>query len=193
MNLLGRSFWMSGTLIAACCAAGSFCCRAAAEQMSDAGWPTPSLPPAYGQFVSESAVSPMPPVAVANEAAPMQGAVASQSLSPLPPSLSKFATPPTGQPYEYVADLADLARRSDYLMVACRGGPATHPCLYNEVVVRSQAKHPLYTALLHEELGKPDIRTTANDAKGRSVELPPNTVLVECPLKTPGVPETKSL
>ncbi len=50
------------------------------------------------------------------------------------------------------------------------GGPATHPCLYNEVVVRSQAKHPLYTALLHEELGKPDIRTTANDAKGRSVE-----------------------
>jgi D-3-phosphoglycerate dehydrogenase len=28
-------------------------------------------------------------------------------------------------PYEYVADLADMARRSDYLMVACKGGPET--------------------------------------------------------------------
>ncbi len=28
-------------------------------------------------------------------------------------------------PYEYVADLVDLARRSDYLMVACKGGPDT--------------------------------------------------------------------
>jgi lactate dehydrogenase-like 2-hydroxyacid dehydrogenase len=28
-------------------------------------------------------------------------------------------------PYEYVADLVELARRSDYLMVACTGGPQT--------------------------------------------------------------------
>lgn len=28
-------------------------------------------------------------------------------------------------PYEYVADLIELARRSDYLMVACKGGPET--------------------------------------------------------------------
>jgi lactate dehydrogenase-like 2-hydroxyacid dehydrogenase len=28
-------------------------------------------------------------------------------------------------PYEYVADLVELARRSDYLMVACKGGPET--------------------------------------------------------------------
>jgi hydroxypyruvate reductase len=29
-------------------------------------------------------------------------------------------------PYTYVADLVDLARRSDFLMVACKGGPQTH-------------------------------------------------------------------
>ena len=28
-------------------------------------------------------------------------------------------------PYEYVADLVELARQSDYLMVACKGGPDT--------------------------------------------------------------------
>src|SRR5712675_1863208 len=28
-------------------------------------------------------------------------------------------------PYEYVADLVELARQSDYLMVACKGGPET--------------------------------------------------------------------
>jgi D-3-phosphoglycerate dehydrogenase len=28
-------------------------------------------------------------------------------------------------PYEYVADIIELARRSDYLMVACKGGPET--------------------------------------------------------------------
>jgi len=29
-------------------------------------------------------------------------------------------------PYEYVSDLIELARRSDYLMIACKGGPETH-------------------------------------------------------------------
>ena len=29
-------------------------------------------------------------------------------------------------PYEYVADLVEMARQSDYLMVACKGGPETH-------------------------------------------------------------------
>jgi lactate dehydrogenase-like 2-hydroxyacid dehydrogenase len=29
-------------------------------------------------------------------------------------------------PYTYVADLLDLARQSDFLMVACKGGPQTH-------------------------------------------------------------------
>ncbi len=29
-------------------------------------------------------------------------------------------------PYEYVADLIEMARQSDYLMVACKGGPDTH-------------------------------------------------------------------
>jgi lactate dehydrogenase-like 2-hydroxyacid dehydrogenase len=29
-------------------------------------------------------------------------------------------------PYEYVADVMELARQSDYLMVACKGGPDTH-------------------------------------------------------------------
>ncbi|HET7257344.1 MAG TPA: NAD(P)-dependent oxidoreductase, partial [Xanthobacteraceae bacterium] len=28
-------------------------------------------------------------------------------------------------PYEYVADIVELARQSDYLMIACRGGPET--------------------------------------------------------------------
>jgi len=30
-----------------------------------------------------------------------------------------------GAPFEFVADLIELARRSDYLMVACKGGPET--------------------------------------------------------------------
>ena len=29
-------------------------------------------------------------------------------------------------PYEYVADLVEMAKASDYLMVACKGGPQTH-------------------------------------------------------------------
>jgi len=29
-------------------------------------------------------------------------------------------------PYEYVGDVVELARQSDYLMVACKGGPDTH-------------------------------------------------------------------
>ncbi|MGP0093206.1 MAG: 2-hydroxyacid dehydrogenase [Xanthobacteraceae bacterium] len=29
-------------------------------------------------------------------------------------------------PYDYVADVTELARQSDYLMVACKGGPQTH-------------------------------------------------------------------
>jgi lactate dehydrogenase-like 2-hydroxyacid dehydrogenase len=29
-------------------------------------------------------------------------------------------------PYEFVADVVELARQSDYLMVACKGGPETH-------------------------------------------------------------------
>jgi lactate dehydrogenase-like 2-hydroxyacid dehydrogenase len=29
-------------------------------------------------------------------------------------------------PYDYIADVAELARQSDYLMVACMGGPQTH-------------------------------------------------------------------
>ncbi len=29
-------------------------------------------------------------------------------------------------PYEYVDDLTELARQSDDLMVACKGGPDTH-------------------------------------------------------------------
>ena len=28
-------------------------------------------------------------------------------------------------PYDYVADLVEMARQSDYLMVACKGGPET--------------------------------------------------------------------
>jgi lactate dehydrogenase-like 2-hydroxyacid dehydrogenase len=31
----------------------------------------------------------------------------------------------TDAPYEYVADIVELARQSDYLMVACKGGPET--------------------------------------------------------------------
>jgi lactate dehydrogenase-like 2-hydroxyacid dehydrogenase len=37
-------------------------------------------------------------------------------------------------PYEYVPDLVALARRSDYLMVACRGGPATRGLISAEVL-----------------------------------------------------------
>jgi lactate dehydrogenase-like 2-hydroxyacid dehydrogenase len=33
--------------------------------------------------------------------------------------------PKPGVPYEYVPDVVELARRSDYLMVACKGGPET--------------------------------------------------------------------
>src|SRR2546426_9732696 len=29
-------------------------------------------------------------------------------------------------PYEYMSDVVELARRSDYLMIACKGGPETH-------------------------------------------------------------------
>ncbi len=43
-------------------------------------------------------------------------------------------------PYEYVADLIALARRSDYLMVACPGGPQTRH-LVNAAVIDALGPH----------------------------------------------------
>jgi lactate dehydrogenase-like 2-hydroxyacid dehydrogenase len=37
-------------------------------------------------------------------------------------------------PFEYVADLVELARRSDYLMVACKGGPETRHLISAAVI-----------------------------------------------------------
>jgi hydroxypyruvate reductase len=37
-------------------------------------------------------------------------------------------------PYEYVADLLDMARQSDYLMVACKGGPETYHLVSGAVI-----------------------------------------------------------
>jgi len=37
-------------------------------------------------------------------------------------------------PYEYVADIVELARRSDFLMVACKGGPETRHLISREVL-----------------------------------------------------------
>jgi lactate dehydrogenase-like 2-hydroxyacid dehydrogenase len=37
-------------------------------------------------------------------------------------------------PYEYVADVVELARQSDYLMVACKGGPDTHHLISAAVI-----------------------------------------------------------
>jgi len=39
-----------------------------------------------------------------------------------------------GAPFEYVPDLVELARRSDYLMVACKGGPQTRRLISAEVI-----------------------------------------------------------
>jgi len=39
-----------------------------------------------------------------------------------------------GAPFEYVPDLVELARRSDYLMVACKGGPQTRHLISAEVI-----------------------------------------------------------
>ncbi len=37
-------------------------------------------------------------------------------------------------PYEYVADLVEMARQSDYLMVACKGGPETQDLVSAAVI-----------------------------------------------------------
>jgi D-3-phosphoglycerate dehydrogenase len=37
-------------------------------------------------------------------------------------------------PYEYVADIVELARQSDYLMVACKGGPETRHLVSGAVI-----------------------------------------------------------
>ena len=37
-------------------------------------------------------------------------------------------------PYEYVGDLVELARQSDYLMVACKGGPDTRHLVGRSVI-----------------------------------------------------------
>ncbi len=50
------------------------------------------------------------------------------------------------------------------------GGTNTHPLMYNEVVVRSPKKHPLYSTVVHDELGKPDVRTNTVDKLGRNVD-----------------------
>jgi lactate dehydrogenase-like 2-hydroxyacid dehydrogenase len=42
--------------------------------------------------------------------------------------------PKPGVPYEYVADLVEMARRSDFLMVACKGGEATRGLISGPVI-----------------------------------------------------------
>ncbi len=42
--------------------------------------------------------------------------------------------PKADAPYEHVPDLVSLARRSDYLVVACRGGPETRHLVSTEVI-----------------------------------------------------------
>ena len=37
-------------------------------------------------------------------------------------------------PYEYVADVIELARQSDFLMVACKGGPDTRHLIGRDVI-----------------------------------------------------------
>src|SRR5215510_119679 len=37
-------------------------------------------------------------------------------------------------PYEYIGDVVELARQSDYLMVACKGGPDTHQLVSADVI-----------------------------------------------------------
>src|SRR5215470_12845497 len=39
-----------------------------------------------------------------------------------------------GAPYEYIGDIVELARQSDYLLVACKGGPDTHHLLSADVI-----------------------------------------------------------
>jgi lactate dehydrogenase-like 2-hydroxyacid dehydrogenase len=58
-------------------------------------------------------------------------------------------------PYEYVADLVELARQSDYLMVACKGGPDT--------------RH-LVSAMVIDALGPQG--TLVNVARGSVVDEP---------------------
>jgi len=42
--------------------------------------------------------------------------------------------PKAGVPYEYVADPVELARQSDFLMVACKGGPETQHLVSSAVI-----------------------------------------------------------
>src|SRR5215467_12052505 len=42
--------------------------------------------------------------------------------------------PKPDAPYEYVADLVELARRSDFLMVACKGGDETRGLISASVI-----------------------------------------------------------
>jgi lactate dehydrogenase-like 2-hydroxyacid dehydrogenase len=42
--------------------------------------------------------------------------------------------PKADAPYEYFGDLAEMARQSDYLMVACKGGPETHHLVSGAVI-----------------------------------------------------------
>jgi D-3-phosphoglycerate dehydrogenase len=51
--------------------------------------------------------------------------------------------PKPDAPYPYVAELVELARQSDYLMVACKGGPATRHLVSAEVMHALGAKGTL--------------------------------------------------
>jgi hypothetical protein len=50
------------------------------------------------------------------------------------------------------------------------GGTNTRPLMYNEVIVRSPKRHPFYSTVVHDELGKPDVRTSTVDKAGRNVD-----------------------
>ncbi|MGZ3473198.1 MAG: transglutaminase-like domain-containing protein, partial [Polyangiales bacterium] len=51
------------------------------------------------------------------------------------------------------------------------GGPTTHPVLYNEVIVRTPKKRPLYTAVVNAELDKTMQHDTSVDPKtGKNIE-----------------------
>src|SRR5437868_2342529 len=53
--------------------------------------------PAYGQFLSDSANSPMPPAAAAPQSVPAAQYSAGQSLSPLPPLINQYPESPVAQ------------------------------------------------------------------------------------------------
>jgi lactate dehydrogenase-like 2-hydroxyacid dehydrogenase len=86
-------------------------------------------------------------------------------------------------PYEYVADPVELARQSDYLMVACKGGPETRHLVSAAVIDALGPQGTLVNVARGSVVDEPGGSATPPSTCSRARQIPPPRCL-RCPMSS---------